>query len=69
MRSLGAVVVGIGAYRGTASGLPKTPLKYPSRDAAAFATYLHASWPDTSSATIDLVREEEATAARIAAAV
>ena len=64
MPQVGAVIVGIGAYR---SGLPGAlpPLRFASADADGIETYVRTCWPRSGDAIIERVKEEEATAGAI----
>lgn len=62
MKSLGALVVGIGAYRPGPSNL--SPLAFAARDAEGFVRYLAQCWPGDE-AVVEWVPETEATQDRI----
>src|SRR5882724_587974 len=65
MLDLGAVVVGIGAYRGSAESAAALKLQFPSKDADAIELYLRLCWPDSSKASTIRIPETDATAAAI----
>ena len=59
MRSLGAIVVGIGSYRYDREQFPL--LRYSSNDADQVANYLRTCWPTQDEATLIRMVEEDAT--------
>jgi len=59
MRSIGAIVVGIGAYRGDPAQYP--PLRYASADADEVVRYLTICWPKPAEATLIHLADDEAT--------
>ena len=59
MRSLGALVAGIGSYQLDPSVFPR--LEFAAADAAQFADYLRVCWPDDDDAQVVHVSEEDAT--------
>jgi hypothetical protein len=66
MASVGALVVGIGAYR-QISGTGLAPLKFAVDDADAVERYLRTCWSRNGDLTVVRIPEEEATAAEIEA--
>lgn len=59
MRSLGAIVVGIGAYQLDSGQFPR--LQYPANDASEFAKYLAVCWSKPGEAQVHVVEEARAT--------
>lgn len=66
MRSLGAIVVGIGAYRYDRSEFPR--LEYASNDAHRIVEYLQTCWPAGDDVRVVHVDEEGATLAAVTSA-
>jgi hypothetical protein len=66
MRALGAIVVGIGAYRYDRVAYP--PLRYASNDADAIVQYITICWPNADEATVVRLSEADATVAAISEA-
>ncbi|MPZ44223.1 MAG: hypothetical protein GEV05_12615 [Betaproteobacteria bacterium] len=63
MRSLGAIVVGIGDYRLDRSQFPL--LRYAGNDASEIVRYLQTCWPDADEACVIHIEEGDATEAAI----
>jgi Caspase domain len=66
VRSLGAVVVGIGAYRYTRPEFPQ--LRYAANDASSIVEYIKACWPTEGDARVVHIDEDRATGAAISEA-
>jgi hypothetical protein len=64
MPQLGALVVGIGAYR-YSSDFKQAPLRYPSTDAAGLIEYFRSCWPESDQSIIVSIDESGATISEI----
>lgn len=67
MRSLGALVVGIGDYRLDRAKFPR--LQFPALDSREFAKYLAACWPQAGADAVTFIEEEHASRQSIEDAV